>query len=135
MTTLTGMVRPDNRLCEMEDLVAVAVQLASGEDRFFMTWGRIQDPVDPEPLEALILRRCSKFALGGEAVSARMCRSLQEAAGAPYFFEALFSFSQQPIPFGPRYEAWRKRMAERMEKGKELYFLGAPRPKPAESSM
>ena len=89
-----------------------------------MTWGRIQDPVDPEPLEELILSRCTGFSLGGKPVGARLCWNLQEAAHAPYFYEGLFSFSQQPIPFGDHYQTWRKDMHRGLQKGEELYYLG-----------
>ncbi len=34
----------------MEDIVALRVTLNTGADRFFLTWGRVFDPVDPEPL-------------------------------------------------------------------------------------
>lgn len=47
----------------VEDLVAVAVELESGETRFFLTWGRIQERVDPAPLAALVLRQASTFDL------------------------------------------------------------------------
>ena len=64
----------------MEDLVAVAVELDNGEERFFMAWGRIQDTVDPEPLEQLVFSHCTGYSLGGRAVlgtfvqdSARSC--------------------------------------------------------------
>jgi hypothetical protein len=45
----------------MEDVVAVRVDLVTGESRYFMTWGRIQDVVDPEPLEALVMRHASGY--------------------------------------------------------------------------
>lgn len=109
----------------VEDIVAVAVRLSTGEDRFFLTWGRIQDPVDPTELEGVVLRNATHFAIGGgEPVSARLCTSLQEASGAPLFYECFFDFCQRPIPFGSGYQRWRKRMARRMEKGREIAFLG-----------
>lgn len=108
----------------MEDIVAVAVHLSSGEDRFFLTWGRIQDPVDPAELEEVVLRNATHFAIGGEPVSARLCASLQEASGAPLFYEYFFGFCQRPIPFGSGYRRWRKRMARRMEKGREMALVG-----------
>ncbi len=110
----------------MDYLVAVAVELRDGTRRFYMTWGRIQHPVDPAPLEQLVLRYCVNEDLGGEPIEARMCRTLQEAACAPYFYEALFSFGQTRIPFGDQYEAWRSALDERMQRGEELYYLGNP---------
>ena len=111
----------------MEDIVAVAVELDNGEERFFMTWGRIQDTVDPEPLEQLVLKHCVGYSLGGKPVKTRMCWTLQEAAHAPHFYEGLFSFSQRPIPFGDHYQTWRAERNKRMQQGKELYYLGNPR--------
>jgi hypothetical protein len=51
---------------------------------------------------------------------------LQEAASAPYFFEALLKFAQVPIPFGEDYERWRQSRAAAMAEGREFYFLGRP---------
>src|SRR5262249_16917478 len=110
----------------MDHLVAIALELEGGARRFYMTWGRIQHPVDPEPLEQLVLRYCVKNDLGGDPLKARMCRTLQEASHAPYFYEALFSFSQTHIPFGDQYESWRSAVDERMQRGEELYYLGNP---------
>ena len=77
----------------MEDMVAVEVVLEDGSSRYFMTWGRIQDVVDPEPLEQLILKHSSRVSLRGVPKSARVCSTLSEAQSGPYFFEALLSFA------------------------------------------
>jgi Nickel insertion protein len=110
----------------MDHLVAIAVELEGGARRFYMTWGRIQHAVDPEPLEQLVLRYCMRNDLGGNPLKARMCQTLQEASHAPFFYEALFSFSQTHIPFGDHYKAWRSELNERMQRGEELYYLGNP---------
>ena len=110
----------------MDRLVAIAVELENGAKRFYMTWGRIQHPIDPEPLEQLVLRHCIKSDLGGKPLNARLCRTLQEASHAPYFYEAFFSFNQTQIPSGEQYEAWRRELNERMQRGEELYYLGNP---------
>ncbi len=75
----------------VEDVVAVAVDVDDGTTRFFITWGRIQSTVDPQPLEELVLRHAAGFDLGGTPVRARLCDTLQEARNEPYFFEALVS--------------------------------------------
>jgi hypothetical protein len=103
----------------------VEVRLADGALRYFITWGRIQDTVDPEPLQDLVMRHTTGFALRGDAVSAELCL-LREARDAPYFYEALVHFGQQPIPFGRGYQRWRRRIGREMEAGKHLYFLGSP---------
>ena len=108
----------------MEDIVAVRVELQNGTSRFFLTWGRIQDKVDPEPLQQLIFDHCKIFDLGGIPIKATFCFNLQEAASAPYFYECFFMMGQQIIPFGRRYARWRKQMDKKMRDGKELYYLG-----------
>lgn len=112
----------------MEDLVAVAVQLDTGEVRYFITWGRIQHAVDPQPLANLILEQSHHFALGGTALTACVCTTLQEAALQPLFYEALFTFAQRKIPFGSEYQEWCEEMNRRMQDGKEMYLLGVVSP-------
>ena len=89
-----------------------------------MTWGRIQDPVDPGPLETLTLRASSGFRLIGSPLKARVCSSLREAAGEPYFYEALLAFARESIPYGDGYEAWRAAKDTAMGSGKGFVFLG-----------
>jgi len=108
----------------MEEVVAVEVVLEDGSSRYFMTWGRIQDVVDPEPLEQLILKHSSRVSLRGVPKSARVCSTLSEAQSGPYFFEALLSFAWQPIPFDERHEPWREERQRRMENDQDIYYLG-----------
>lgn len=112
----------------MEDVIGVAVRLEDGTERFFVTWGRIQDPVDPGPVARLVLRQSRGFDLGGVAVGARVCWSLAEARDAPYFFEALVEFASSSIPDGERYEEWRAQIAEEMEMGRHISYLGRRNP-------
>jgi hypothetical protein len=109
----------------MDHWVALEVKTDSGRSGFFVTWGRIQDAVDPGPLEELTLRVATRFAIGGTPVSARVCASLQEAAVQPYFYEAVLTFAQKPIPYGEGYEEWRREKAQEMEDGRDFCFLGA----------
>lgn len=44
-----------NEYAAMDDVVAVEVTLADGGLRYFVTWGRIQQTVDPEPVCKLVL--------------------------------------------------------------------------------
>lgn len=107
--------------------MAVRVELADGDSRFFLTWGRIQDPVDPAPLERIVLGHCRTHDLGGEAVSAQVCWSLQDARNSTYFCEALIHLAAESPGPGTR-SAWRARVAAEMDEGRHLYFLGRPRP-------
>ena len=108
----------------MEDVVAVRVNLDNGEACYFLTWGRIPEAVDPAPLERLVFAAATRFSLGGKPVSAQVCATLQEAAAEPYFFENFFKLCQCRIPFGPDYKAWAAETLQRLEAGKELYYLG-----------
>lgn len=113
----------------MDDVVAVEVELADGGRRYFVTWGRIQATVDPEPLCELVLSHARHVSLRGEPVSARLCDTLREAAEsaeAPYFYECFFGLCQRPIPFGERYQEWTAAMDEAMRRGKEIAYCGVP---------
>src|SRR5215213_5823 len=110
----------------MEDIVAVEVRLDTGERRYFLTWGRVQDAVDPTPLEALVLRHCGAFSLGGAPISAHVCPSLQAAAGQPYFYECFFAMCLEKVPHGAVGQQWIEEMEQAMAAGKELYYLGRP---------
>lgn len=111
----------------MEDIVAVAVELENGEKRYFLTWGRIQNSVAYDPLEAIVLKHAQKFDLGGAPKKAWVCDTLQEASQQPFFFEYLFAMSQKGIPIGKGYLAWKKKIDQLMKGGKELYYLGKPK--------
>jgi len=113
----------------MEDVVAVAVELDNGGQRYFLTWGRIQDPVDPAPLEDLIMAQSRHFSLGGKPVSARVCYSLKEAAesaSAPYFFECLLAMQVDLANRGDDYSVWRAERAKNMDKGRDINYCGRP---------
>ena len=114
----------------MEDVVAVEVELEDGGRRYFVTWGRIQDPVDQAPLRELVLSVASRFALGGAPVRAWVCETLRQAAdsdAAPFFYECLLMFARETIPFGADYEAWRRQKAAAMSEGREIAYCGSPR--------
>jgi hypothetical protein len=103
----------------MDDWVAVEVKTDSGCTGFFVTWGRIQDAVDPRPLEELTLRVATRFSIGGRPMTARVCANLREAAAEPDFYEALLTFAQKPIPYGAGHNDWRREKAKTMEEGQE----------------
>jgi hypothetical protein len=113
----------------MDDVVAVEMRLASGQSRYFLTWGRIQHAVNPQPLSDLVLRASRSFSLGGTPVSARVCNTLREAAespDAPYFYECYLDFCHKPIPFGHAYIAWRAATDKAMQTGHEIAYCGRP---------
>ena len=96
----------------------------TGRSCYFLTWGRIQERVDPQPLEALIVAVAGRFKTPGRVVSARVCWDLGEARDAPLFFEYFFDFCQKPIPFGDDHAAWRSRMDQLMRDGYEIAAIG-----------
>jgi hypothetical protein len=111
----------------MDDIVAVAVELADGRCRYFLTWGRIFDNVDGSELAAVVLQNAGKYELDGDPLRARICDSLQEAARERYFYESLFEMARKPIPLRGEFEAWRKAAAEELTAGRSLWFLGVPK--------
>ena len=108
----------------MEDLVAVEVTTDTGDSCRFVTWGRIQDAVDPAPLEHLIMSVASNFAVTGGPKSVASLRDATGRTRSAPVYEALFSFAQQPIPFGDRYDELRRERDQQMRLGKEIYFAG-----------
>jgi hypothetical protein len=110
---------------DVEDVVAIAVRLNDGTERFFITWGRLQDAVDPRPLASLVLRHAHRFALGGTPVGARACWSLWEARDAPYLYEHLTAVARERIPYGRGYANWKAKKISALEAGKEIYYCGA----------
>lgn len=112
----------------MDDLIAVEATLDGGARRYFVTWGRIQHPVDPKPVCELVARFAQGCALGGELASVRVCGSLREAAhspDAPYFYECYARFCRESIPYGADYDSWRDGKNEAMSAGREIGYCGA----------
>jgi hypothetical protein len=109
----------------MEDLVAVKVRSADRQMHYFVTWGRIFDPVDPRQIEAVIASHAHNFGIKRPS-STSMCDRLSEASNARYFYEALFDFCQKTIPRGKiAYSKWRKKTKMQMLSGKHLYYCGS----------
>src|SRR5258708_6878743 len=79
----------------MDGIVAVAIELEDGTQRYFLTWGRIQDRVNPKRLEEIVLKHSTSFRLGGAPARARLCDSLQEASQERYFYECFFDMCQR----------------------------------------
>ncbi len=111
----------------MDDVVAVEVTLANGGRRYFLTWGRIQDPVDPAPVCNLVLRFAWSCSLGGTPASARLCAALREAADsphAPYFYECFAAMASRRVPLGDDYLTWQAERAAEMQAGREIWYCG-----------
>lgn len=112
----------------MDDIIAVRVRLDTGEDRYFLTWGRVFDRVDSKRTEELVLTSAKQCNLGGQAVSAHLCYSLRDASAEEYFYESLFAMACTGGPqFGPHYNDWAAERRHAMEAGREIWYLGKPR--------
>jgi hypothetical protein len=112
----------------MDQIVAVEVTLADGQRRFILTWGRLHSTVDPGPLERLVLAKCTKFGLG-ERVSARVCRTMQEACDQPYFLEGLSALTVvRAAALMSGDDAFWDQVRTEMDEGRHLYYLGEPVP-------
>lgn len=109
----------------MEDIVALRVRVGGQQrDRFILTWGRVFGRTDPTELVTVVKSHIAQFSLGGPMETVELCASLQEASGAPYFFESFFKMCQQQIQFGDAYDAWAVQMRDRIQNGRELHYLG-----------
>ncbi|MBJ7594948.1 MAG: hypothetical protein JF886_08840 [Candidatus Dormibacteraeota bacterium] len=97
--------------------------MTTGEDRFFLTWGRVFDAVDPTPLIDAVKPHLVRMSRG-EVRIVEVCDSLQEASAQPYFFESFFMLCQQRIPYGPGYDDWAAETRKKMTAGKDIHFLG-----------
>lgn len=120
---------PNGTLTGVEDVVAVAVNLTDGSNRYFLTWGRVQDKVDPGPVCEAVLRYASSCSLGAGPESARLCVTLREAADsadAPSFYECFLALASQPVPRGAEHEAWRAQKASEIAAGREIWYCGRP---------
>ena len=92
-----------------------------------MTWGRIVDRIDDSWVKEVVLADAKKCAIP-EVAEVRVCDSLSEVATCQYFYEALFSFANAGIPFGPSYKSWRQdRLTDFKEGTFRVYFLGPER--------
>jgi hypothetical protein len=111
----------------MEAVVAVKVIDKKRGMAVFLTWGRVFDPTNPEPLkEAVALAAAEKFGFK-DIASIDVCECLQEVSDHKYFYEGIIAFSGKPVPSGrEKYRAWAARMRRGIKTGKELYLLGAP---------
>jgi hypothetical protein len=90
----------------LEDVVAIKARSKNGKAVAFLTWGRLFDRIDDIELLRVVKFHSGKYA-GAPMTQFRLCDSLLEVADHQYFYEALLSFSRQPIPYGKRYESWK----------------------------
>jgi hypothetical protein len=116
----------------MDDVIAVAVRLRDRSTVYFLTWGRTFDPVDGTRIAEVVLQHASTYALESEVAKAEVCYSLNDAAHAPYFHEALLCLGAPPqlrdATVDPlRLRRWRARIAREQTRGLHLYFCGSPR--------
>jgi hypothetical protein len=109
----------------VEDIVAIKAIDSRGKRHFFVTWGRVFDPVDPQPLLSAVRPALSRFGLS-TIRRLEVCSTLQEASEQPYFFEALLAFSQKRVPSAKARRAWSAARRKQIAAGKDIYYLGTP---------
>jgi hypothetical protein len=110
----------------VEDIVAVELKTPSGVPHCVMTFGRIQEAVDPTDVESIVLEHASRIGLS-EATSAEVCWSLRDARDAPYFYEALVDFAASLAAREHQdYEERRERTDRQMHAGEHLWYCGDP---------
>jgi len=111
----------------MEDIVAVAVDFTEVGTRYFIVYGRIFGAVEYKAIEAVVLNAAQRSNYGGTPLTATVCRTLHEASGQPYFYEAIFDMARDAVSPGTRrYERWRRQIARSMNDGRKIWFLGHP---------
>lgn len=59
----------------------------------------------------------------------KLCDSLLQVSDHEYFYEALLAFAWRPVPYGPRYKAWKTKKRRELLNGDEIYFLGGRKAK------
>jgi len=109
----------------LEDIIAIKISDKKRGKAAFLTWGRVFDPTDPEPLKVAVACAAAKRFGFHDIISIEICESLQDAAGHKYFFEALFALGYKSMPFGRRsHKFWAAKMRRAIRSGKELHLLG-----------
>ena len=107
----------------MEDIVGIKFEDKKMGEGAFLTWGRLFDEVDESELLDLIKKHLPNWNINN-LESIEVCYSLQEVSDQPYFYECLIKFIQEPIPYGAKYKAWKKKKKKALLEGKDIYFMG-----------
>jgi hypothetical protein len=109
-------------------IIAVRVRLASGADRYFLTWGDLgANHPWPGDIERAVLAAAGKWALGGKPVDASVCDSLQEASHERYFYESLILMQREIPSTMRRFDTWADRRSAAVLRGDEMYYCGRPK--------
>ena len=78
----------------MEDIVALKVVFTSGPSHYFLTWGRLIDPVETKGLEELVRSHLPKFGLTGEA--SKMLEQLKQGREIYYLGAEIETGASRP---------------------------------------
>ena len=111
----------------MDDVVAVCCDLKMGDGssrrRWYLTWGRTFEPVDPTQLIECV----RAFVLANWQVAeadVRVCESLAAARDAKYFYDGLIYFARLSASAGYGTVQWIEEERARMLTGKSMYLAG-----------
>lgn len=104
-----------------------AVRLISSThgDLFLLTWGNVYDRAR---LSNVVRDYISRHGdLAGTISGIELCRTVGEAAQAPYFFEAFFEMARsRRRQVRSMWILQRRATARKMAEGREIWFLGLP---------
>lgn len=110
----------------MDDIVAIRVSLGEAGSAYFLTWGRTFDAVDAGPLEELVLAHARTTCDFSDAIEARLCDTLHDAANEPYFYECFFDMCGRRAGADCDWHAWREARRIEQERHREIWLLGRP---------
>lgn len=111
----------------MEDLVGIRVVDGVMGECGFITWGRVFGAVEEDELAQAVRSHLHTCGLH-DVESVEVCYSLRDLSHHTYFYEALFKFAREKKPSAKQYAKWIARKRKAIERGREVYFLGLPRP-------
>lgn len=107
----------------MDEIVALKARLENDTEQYFLTWGRVFDPVDPKELLAAVAAFAARCSLGAAVAEISVCASLRDAATARYLYEAFFKLCRIDPSGKGEYEDWLAMRRSAILEGREIYFI------------
>lgn len=107
----------------MEDIVGIKIKDKIKGEGALITWGRLFDAVDETELLNVVKKHLPIWGIN-DLELIEVCYSLMEIADQPYFYECLIRFIQEPIPYGSKYESWKRKKRKALKEGEDIYFTG-----------
>jgi hypothetical protein len=112
----------------LENIIAVAMIGADGTKFYFLTWGRIFDPVDEEEIIKCVKIYADKCNVSKPIKAGYVCHDLQEASKQMYFYEAFYYMALVKVPSEKKpYQRWKTKIVEELKRGNKIFYLGNPK--------